>query len=235
MYRCEASALWRRSHQQTVLFLIYINIYIYAGGVPEKREETKLNELYLLMFISQRNGNGMKWHVRQESHPSCWSVGFLQSPWSQCWWTRRPKIASASLTVFNKGYALYLLNCDFLVKGCWSQLPKKKLKKNLIKKNCDRSRITPSPPDTPGQSRLLCVFGAMFRCARTLPRMTACLHLHPSTCSCMSKDRSGCSPRTVKPSRKSLRILCHVFIRKIYGLILSTCLEDEVLCNCSCT
>jgi hypothetical protein len=78
-------------------------------------------------------------------------------------------------------------------------------------------------------------FGALLRCAHTLPRMTAGLHLHESTCSCMSKDRSGCSPRTVKPSRKSLRIICHAFIRKIYGPLLSTRLEDEVLCSCICT
>jgi hypothetical protein len=32
--------------------------------------------------------------------------------------------------------------------------------------------------------------------------------------------------RTVKPSRKSLRILCRAFIRKICGLLLSTRLED---------
>ncbi len=55
------------------------------------------------------------------------------------------------------------------------------------------------------------------------------LHLRASTCRCMSKDRSGCSPRTVKPWRESLRILCHTFIRKIYGLVLSTRLEHEVL------
>ena len=61
---------------------------------------------------------------------------------------------------------------------------------------------------------LLCVVGALFRCARTLPRMITGLHLHASTCSCMSKDRSGCSPRTVKPWRESLGILCHAFIRK---------------------
>ncbi len=65
--------------------------------------------------------------------------------------------------------------------------------------------------------------------------MTAGLHLHASTCNFMSKDRSGCSPRTVKPSRKSLRILCRAFISKIYGPLLSTGLEDEVLCSCSCT
>ncbi len=87
----------------------------------------------------------------------------------------------------------------------------------------------------PGQNRLLCVFGALFRCARTLPRMIAGFHLHASTCSCISKDRSGCSPHTVKPSRKSLRILCRVFISKIYGLVLSTRLEHEVPCSCSCT
>ncbi len=85
------------------------------------------------------------------------------------------------------------------------------------------------------RAKLLCVFGALFRCARTLPRMIAGLHLHPSTCSCMSKDWSGCSPRTVKPWRESLRILCHAFIRKMYGLVLSTRLEHEVSCSCSCT
>jgi hypothetical protein len=41
--------------------------------------------------------------------------------------------------------------------------------------------------------------------------------------------QSGCSPRTVKPSRKYVRILCHAFIRKIYGPLLSTGLEDKVL------
>jgi hypothetical protein len=59
--------------------------------------------------------------------------------------------------------------------------------------------------------------------------------LHASTCSCMSKDWSGCSPRTVKPWRESLRILCHAFIRKMYGLVLSTRLEHEVPYSCSCT
>jgi hypothetical protein len=87
----------------------------------------------------------------------------------------------------------------------------------------------------PGESRLLCVFGTLFRCARTLPRMIAGLHLHTSTCSCMSKDRSGCSPRTVKPWRESLRIFCHAFIRKMYGLVLSTRLEHEVPCSYNCT
>jgi hypothetical protein len=43
---------------------------------------------------------------------------------------------------------------------------------------------------------------------------------------------AGCSPRAMKPWRKSLRILCHVFIRKIYGLLRRTRLEDEVLCSC---
>jgi hypothetical protein len=43
------------------------------------------------------------------------------------------------------------------------------------------------------------------------------------------------SPRSVKPCRKSLRIRCHDCICKIYGLILSTGLENEVLCRCRCT
>jgi len=47
--------------------------------------------------------------------------------------------------------------------------------------------------------------------------------------------RSLRSPHTVKPWGKSLRILCHAFIRQIYGLLLSTRLEDEMLCSCSCT
>ena len=41
------------------------------------------------------------------------------------------------------------------------------------------------------------------------------------------------SPLTVKPWRKSLRFLCQAFVRKIYGLFLSTRLEDEVLSNSS--
>jgi hypothetical protein len=40
---------------------------------------------------------------------------------------------------------------------------------------------------------------------------------------------------TVKPWWKPLRILCHVFLRKIYGLILSTRLEDEVIWRWICT
>ena len=47
------------------------------------------------------------------------------------------------------------------------------------------------------------------------------------------QDRSGCSPGTVKPWRKCLGILGHAFIRKMYGLLLSTRLEDELLCNCT--
>jgi len=42
----------------------------------------------------------------------------------------------------------------------------------------------------PGQIRLLCVFGVLFRSAHTLPRMTAGLHLHVSTYRYMSKDWS---------------------------------------------
>jgi hypothetical protein len=80
----------------------------------------------------------------------------------------------------------------------------------------------------PGPGRLLCVFGALFRYGRTLPRMIAGLHLHASTCSCMSQDRSGCSPHIVKPWRESLRILCHVFIRKMYGLVFVSQLKSRV-------
>ncbi len=47
--------------------------------------------------------------------------------------------------------------------------------------------------------KLFCVFGALFDCTHTLPRMITGLHLHASTCSFMSKDRSGSSPHTVKP------------------------------------
>jgi len=89
--------------------------------------------------------------------------------------------------------------------------------------------------ERPAQTRLHCVFGTLFRYAHTLTRISWGLHLHVSTWNCISKDRSGCSPRTVKPWRKSLRIFCHDFIRKIYGLFLSTRLEDEVLCSCICT
>ncbi len=53
-------------------------------------------------------------------------------------------------------------------------------------------------------------FGPLFRCERTLTRITSGLHVHVSTCNFMSKDRSGCSADTVKPGRKPLRILCHV-------------------------
>ncbi len=64
------------------------------------------------------------------------------------------------------------------------------------------------------------------------------LHLHVSTYNFMSKDRSGCSPDTVKPWWTSLRlfmILGHAFVCQIYGLLLSTRLEDELLCSCRCT
>ncbi len=50
-------------------------------------------------------------------------------------------------------------------------------------------------------TRFHCVFGALFRCARTLTRITAGLHLHPSTFSCMSTDRSRCSRDTVQGFR----------------------------------
>ncbi len=73
----------------------------------------------------------------------------------------------------------------------------------------------------PGPTRLYRVFGALFRYARTLTHITTGLHLHASTCSYMSTDRSRCSPDTVQPWRESLRILCQVFIRKIHGLLLS--------------
>ena len=58
----------------------------------------------------------------------------------------------------------------------------------------------------------------------------SCIHLQLHV-----KGSSGCSPHTVKPWRESLRILCHTFIRKMYGLVLSTRLEHEVPCSCSCT
>ena len=52
----------------------------------------------------------------------------------------------------------------------------------------------------PGETRLNCVFGALFRYARTFTCITVHLHLHVYTCIYMSKDRSRCSPDTVKKS-----------------------------------
>jgi hypothetical protein len=58
---------------------------------------------------------------------------------------------------------------------------------------------------------------------RTSP---SCVHLHLYV-----KGSVLFSHRdTVKPWRKSLRILCHTFICKIYGLVLSTGLQDELIC-----
>ena len=79
-----------------------------------------------------------------------------------------------------------------------------------------------------------CVLGALFHHSHTLTRITWGLHLHVSTWNCISQDRSGCSPHTVKPWRKSLRILCQDFIRKIYGMFLSTRLEDGEFWRYSC-
>jgi hypothetical protein len=79
------------------------------------------------------------------------------------------------------------------------------------------------------------VLGVLLRSARTLTCITTRLHLHLCTCIYMSKDRSRCSGVTVKPYWKSFRILCHVFIRKMYGLILSTRLEDGMFWSWRCT
>ena len=43
--------------------------------------------------------------------------------------------------------------------------------------------------EKPGQTRLPCVFDALLRCAHTLTCIVRGLHLHLSTCSCMSKVR----------------------------------------------
>ncbi len=61
----------------------------------------------------------------------------------------------------------------------------------------------------------------------TLTCITTRLYLHVCTCIYMSTGRSGCSPHTVKPWWKFLRILCHVFIRKMYGLLLSSLWRDQ--------
>ena len=56
----------------------------------------------------------------------------------------------------------------------------------------------------------------------TLTCITRGLHLHVSTCRCMSKVRSCCSPWPVQPWWKSLRIPLSYIICKIHGLLLTT-------------
>ena len=76
------------------------------------------------------------------------------------------------------------------------------------------SALNPVRTRKAGQTRLHCVFGALFRCARTLTCITAGLHLHVSIRSFMSNDRSGCSAGTVKPWRKSLEcFVMPLFVR----------------------
>ena len=69
--------------------------------------------------------------------------------------------------------------------------------------------------ETPGQTRLQCVFVVLRRWAHTLTCIVTGLHLQVCTCRCMSNVRSSCFPCIVKPFRKTWRksFVIHLFAR----------------------
>jgi hypothetical protein len=89
--------------------------------------------------------------------------------------------------------------------------------RGIVKKNCLTHPLTPEP----------FLLEKMIHCE-------VCKFMHPPVAAC---QRIG--PVVLQAlcnhGENLLRILCQVFIRKIHGLLLSTRLEDELLCSCRCT